>query len=96
MNLPTTVKKTPRTRLVELADGRTVKVTKSRTSARIQGNNVNGGKWGELAKTVKGWSWSCEDLDLHGLTRLAMEKALLNECGNNVEFHNCSLPDWHL
>ena len=96
MNLPKTLNKTARTRTVELADGRVVKVKKKSNAVRLRGNNVDGQKWLEKSKVVRGWSWACEDLNLSGLTRLEMEKALLNECGNNVEFHNCSMPEWHL
>ena len=93
-HLPKTLKKTPRVQLVEV-NGRVLKVTKTRTTVRL-GGNVDGGKWGELSKNVKGWKWHCSDLNLHNLTRLELEKELLNLAGNNLKLHTESLTDWHL
>ena len=95
MNLPVTVNKTARTQTV-LVNGKEVKVKKSRVTVRSAGTGRTGEKWGTLAKTLKGWAWHCEDLGLVNLTRLEMEKELLNLAGNNVEYHLCSLTEWGL
>lgn len=94
MNLPKTLMKTSRTQMVEV-DGRKLKVTKSRGSHVSKTMNV-GQKWGETARTVNYWYWHCTELNLHNLTRLDLEKELLNLAGNNLERHLESLPEWHL
>lgn len=95
MNLPRTLKKTARTQIVEV-NGKKVKVTKSRNNVTIKGQNQDGQKWGEKSRVIKSWKWHCEELGLANLTRLEMEKELLNQCGNELEAHWESLPEWHL
>ena len=92
---PRTLKSTPRTRLVDL-DGRVFKLKKTMAKFTISGQNQEGQKWGEKARISSSPRWHCAELGLFNLTRLEMEKELLNLCGRNLQFHNCSLDEWHL
>lgn len=92
--LPKTIKKTARTQIVKVGD-RILKVKKSRSAARI-GGGVDGQKFGELSRVVRGWKWHCPELNLVTMARLDMEKAILNLAGWGIEVHNCSLDEWHL
>lgn len=91
MKLPKTLKSTAKTRTVSL-DGKVVEIFKTRNTVVLKGQ----GRWAELSRTVKTWKWHCPELSLANMTRLDMEKALLNELGNGVEFHTESLEEWHL
>jgi hypothetical protein len=96
MRFPKTIKATPRTRLVELDDGRLVKVKKVSQVHRLKGDNIDGQKWGEVSRTSRGWSWHCEALGLVGLSRLEMERRIINECGNAICRMSRSFQEWHL
>lgn len=96
MKFPKTIKSTARIRIVELCDGKKVKVTKTRDTVRLAGQNTDGAKWLEKSRTVKGWKWHSEDLGVMNLSRLEMEKTILNLCGNDIKFMNSSFEEWHL
>lgn len=92
---PRTLKSTPRTRLVDL-NGKVVKLKKTMTQYTVAGQNGGGQKWGEKSRRCSTARWHCEELSLSNLNRLEMEKELLNLCGWNLQFHNCSLEEWML
>ena len=90
--LPITIKVTPRTMVVELSNNRQIKLTMSSTRTRLSGHL---GRM-ERERVVVGVRWSSEQLGLHGLTRLEMEKELLNLNGWELEKHWESMPEWNL
>jgi len=83
--LPVTLSVTKFTRTVQL-NTRTVKV------------KLKSHRWFDRPsqRFVTRLSWSSDDMNLVGVTRLEIERAMLNENGWGLEFHMKSLEEWSL